>query len=127
RQGLTPPLLARLTRFAEWQTIGLACTLRLTADSVYRGLESGETLNDIVRLLERHGTRAISETVLGSLRSWASKRERVLGYAAALSHDAGDARRGTGSGVGREGAQHLVSPPLRRRAVGDRETSARGQ
>jgi hypothetical protein len=84
RQGLTPPLLARLTRFAEWQTLGLACTLRLTADSVYRGLESGETLNDIVRLLERHGTRAISETVLGSLRSWASKRERVLVYTSAL-------------------------------------------
>jgi hypothetical protein len=84
RQGLTPPLLARLTRFAEWQTLGLACTLRLTADSVYRGLESGETLNDIVRLLERHGTRAISETVLGSLRSWASKRERVLVYPSAV-------------------------------------------
>jgi len=84
RQGLTPPLLARLTRFAEWQSLGLACTLRLTADSVYRGLESGETLNDIVRLLERHGTRAISETVLGSLRSWASKRERVLVYPSAL-------------------------------------------
>lgn len=84
RQGLTTPLLRRLTRFAEWQTLGLACTLRLTADSVYRGLESGETLADIVRLLERHGTRAISETVLGSLRSWASKRERVLVYTSAL-------------------------------------------
>jgi hypothetical protein len=84
RQGLTPSLLSRLTRFAEWQTLGLACTLRLTADSVYRGLEAGETLNDIVRLLERHGTRAISETVLGSLRSWASKRERVLVYPSAV-------------------------------------------
>jgi hypothetical protein len=84
RQGLSPPLLARLTRFAEWQTLGLACTLRLTADSVYRGLEAGETLNDIIRLLERYGTRAISETVLGSLRSWASKRERVLVYPSAL-------------------------------------------
>jgi Helicase conserved C-terminal domain len=84
RQGLTPPLLARLTRFAEFETLGPACTLALNADSVYRGLESGETLADIVRLLERHGTRAVSETVLRSLRSWASKRERVLVYPSAV-------------------------------------------
>ncbi len=84
RQGLTPALVARLSRFAEWKSLGLACTLTLTADSVYRGLESGESLNGIVALLERHGTRAVSETVLGSLRSWASKRDRVRVYPSAL-------------------------------------------
>jgi hypothetical protein len=51
---------------------------------VYHGLEGGETLADLVALFERHGTRGLSETVLGSLRSWASKRERVLVYPAAL-------------------------------------------
>ncbi len=84
RQGLTPGLIARLSHFAEWKALGLACTLQLTAESVYQGLESGETLAEIVALLERHGTRALSETVLGSLRSWASKRERVLVYPSAL-------------------------------------------
>src|SRR5204862_326986 len=42
RQGLTPGLIARLSRVAEWKALGLACTLTLTAESVYRGLESGE-------------------------------------------------------------------------------------
>jgi hypothetical protein len=84
RQGVTPSLVARLSHVAEWEALGLACTLVLTAESVYHGLESGETLADLVTLLERHGTRALSETVLGSLRSWASKRERVLVYPSAF-------------------------------------------
>jgi hypothetical protein len=84
RQGLTPALIARLSRFAAWKTLGLACTLQLTADSVYHGLEGGETLNDLIALFQRHGTRELSETVLGTLRSWASKRERVLVYPTAL-------------------------------------------
>jgi hypothetical protein len=84
RQGVTPGLIARLSHIAEWKALGLACTLALTSESVYHGLESGETVADIVALLERHGTRGLSETVLGSLRSWASKRERVLVFPAAL-------------------------------------------
>jgi hypothetical protein len=84
RQGLTPGLIARLSRVAVWKTLGLACTLQLTAESVYHGLEGGETLAELVALFERHGTRGLSETVLGTLRSWASKRERVMVYPAAL-------------------------------------------
>jgi hypothetical protein len=84
RQGLTPALVARLSRVAVWKTLGLACTLQLTAESVYHGLEAGETLADLVALFERHGTRGLSETVLGTLRSWASKRERVMVYPAAM-------------------------------------------
>lgn len=84
RQGLTPSLVARLSRMAEWKSIGLACTLGLTAESVYRGLESGETLTEILALFDRHGSRALSDTVLNSLRSWASKRERILAFPSAL-------------------------------------------
>jgi hypothetical protein len=84
RQGLTPGLVARLSRIAEWKSIGIACTLGLTADSVYRGLESGESLTEILALFDRHGTRPLSETVLNSLRSWASKRERILAFPSAL-------------------------------------------
>lgn len=84
RQGLTPALVVRLTRIAEWKALGLACTLALTPESVYRGLESGETMAELLALLERHSARALSDTVLDSLRSWASKRERVLVYPSAF-------------------------------------------
>jgi hypothetical protein len=55
RQGLTPALIGKLTRFAAWKTIGSACTMELTAESVYRGLETGLTQDEIQRLLEQHG------------------------------------------------------------------------
>src|SRR5205823_6177134 len=55
RQGLTPALIARLGRVAAWKSLGPACTLQLEPQSVYRGLEAGETFESIVALLERHG------------------------------------------------------------------------
>jgi len=84
RQGLTTLLLGQLTRFAEWKTIGLACTLALTAESVYRGLESGLSAADIQRVLERHSSRPVPASVVETLRSWASKRERVQVYPSAV-------------------------------------------
>jgi hypothetical protein len=84
RQGLTPLLLGQLTRFAEWKTVGLACTLALTAESVYRGLESGLSAADVQRILERHSSRPLPPSVVETLRSWASKRERVQVYPSAV-------------------------------------------
>lgn len=84
RQGLTTALLGQLTRFAEWKTIGLACTLSLTAESVYRGLESGLSAADVQRALERHSTRPLPPSVVETLRSWATKRERVQVYPSAV-------------------------------------------
>jgi hypothetical protein len=83
RQGLTPALVGRLTRFSDWKTFGAACTMELTAESVYRGLETGLTLPEMLRLLEQHGTRAIPATVLDSLRRWSDKRERITVYTSA--------------------------------------------
>lgn len=83
RQGLTPRLIGALTRFAVWKTLGAACTMELTAESVYRGLETGLTLFDIQRLLEQHGTRALPATVLDSLQRWANKRDRITVYTSA--------------------------------------------
>ena len=37
-----------LTRFAKWKGFGAACTLELTAEQTYRGLESGLTLAGMV-------------------------------------------------------------------------------
>ena len=46
RQGLTPALIARLTRFAAWKSLGAACTLQLEPETVYRALEAGRDLRD---------------------------------------------------------------------------------
>lgn len=84
RQGLTLSLAGLLTRTAEWKQLGLACTLSLTADSVYRGLETGLTLDEIIRTLERHSTRPLPESVVETMRSWSTKRERVQVYSSAM-------------------------------------------
>jgi hypothetical protein len=83
RQGLTPALVARLTRFAAWKSLGAACTLQLEPESVYRALEAGETYDSIRQALEQHGTRALPPAVLDSLRTWSNKRDRITVYPSA--------------------------------------------
>jgi hypothetical protein len=83
RQGLTPGLIARLTRFAAWKSLGAACTLQLQPESVYRALESGETFETILQTLQQHGMKATPAPVVESLRTWANKRERIRVYPAA--------------------------------------------
>lgn len=84
RQGLTPALIASLTRFAKWSGIGPACTLELTPEQTYRGLESGLTLPMIVQTLNRHGTRPVPAGVADLLQRWASKRERITIFSSAV-------------------------------------------
>jgi hypothetical protein len=83
RQGLTPHLVAELTRFAAWQNLGAACTLRLGPDTVYRGLETGYSLEEIIRLLQQHSVHELPPGVVESLKTWANKRERLTVYGAA--------------------------------------------
>ncbi|MCS6975796.1 MAG: helicase-associated domain-containing protein [Gemmatales bacterium] len=83
RQGLTPELIGNLSRFCEWKSLGPACTLQLTPESVYRGLETGLTHEDILRLLQQHAVRELPDAVTQALRTWANKRERITVYAAA--------------------------------------------
>ena len=83
RQGLTPSLVGRLTRFAAWKTLGAACTLQLEPETVYRALEAGETFDSIRLALEQHATRAMPAAVLDSLRTWANKRDRITVFPAA--------------------------------------------
>jgi hypothetical protein len=83
RQGLTPGLVAELSRFATWKQIGPACTLELNADETYHGLESGMTLAGIKQTLDRHAIRPVPNNVADLLRRWADKRERITVYPSA--------------------------------------------
>jgi hypothetical protein len=81
---LTPALIATLSRFARWKGLGPACTLELTAEQTYRGLESGLTLPMMMQLLARHSSRPIPPAVADLLQRWASKRERITVFASAV-------------------------------------------
>jgi hypothetical protein len=84
RQGLTPALIATLNRFARWKGLGPACTLELTPEQTYRGLESGLTLPMILQALTRHASRPVPPAVADLLQRWSSKRERITVFASAV-------------------------------------------
>ncbi len=84
RQGLTPTLIATLSRFARWKGLGPACTLELTAEQTYQGLESGLTLPMMLQALARHSSRPIPPAVADLLQRWSSKRERITVFASAV-------------------------------------------
>lgn len=84
RQGLTPSLIATLSRFARWKGLGPACTLELTPEQTYRGLESGLTLPMILQTLTRSATRPVPPTVADLLQRWSSKRERITVFTSAV-------------------------------------------
>ena len=84
RQGLTPALIASLSRFARWKGLGPACTLELTPEQTYRGLESGLTLPMILQTLTRSSTRPVPLAVADLLQRWSSKRERITVYSSAV-------------------------------------------
>jgi hypothetical protein len=83
RQGLTPALIAQLSRFARWKSLGAACILELHAEHVYRGLESGLHLQEIQTLLQQHGMRGVPDNVHDALRTWSNKRDRIVVYSEA--------------------------------------------
>ena len=80
RHGLTPTLITEMSRLARWQSLGAACMLRLDADSVYHGLESGMESEAILRFLTRHSMRELPDNVVAAVRTWSNKRERIVVY-----------------------------------------------
>jgi hypothetical protein len=84
RQGLTPALVGTLSRFARWKGLGPACTLELTAEQTYHGLESGLTLPMMLQALARHSSRPVPPAVADLLQRWSSKRERITVFASAV-------------------------------------------
>ncbi len=83
RQGLTPTLIGQFSRFARWSQVGAALELKLTPESIYRGLEGGLTTEAILERLGRHSSRPLPPGVAEALRTWAGRRDRVTYYGSA--------------------------------------------
>ncbi|WZO97631.1 hypothetical protein EP7_004673 [Isosphaeraceae bacterium EP7] len=82
RQGLTPGLIGRLSRFLLWTRVGAALELKLTPESVYRGLEGGLAPDSMVREMAEHSQRALPPGVADSVRTWSVRRDKVTYHAA---------------------------------------------
>jgi len=83
RQGLTPQLVGRLSRFAWWSQLGAALELKLTRESIVHGLDGGLTPASMLETLTRHSQRPLPPGVIDAVQNWANRRERVTYYAAA--------------------------------------------
>jgi hypothetical protein len=77
RQGLTPAIIGQISRFAWWQKLGAALELKLTPESIYRGLEGGLTTQKIVDRLNKHSVRPLPPAVSDALATWSGRRDRV--------------------------------------------------
>lgn len=83
RQGLNPGLIGQLSRFARLIQSGAALELRLTAESVYHGLEGGLSPREMLDRLAVHSQRPLAASVAEAVKTWAERRERVTYYASA--------------------------------------------
>ena len=71
--------LAFLERHAERMSVQEHLVqYHLTRDSVYRGLEGGTKLDDLLAELEKGAGRELPQNVAAELREWAAQRERVV-------------------------------------------------
>ncbi len=83
RQGLNPFLIGLFSQFLTWSQLGAALEMKLTADSVYRGLECGLTLDRMLERLQRHSARPLPAGVAEALRTWTQRRERIVFHSSA--------------------------------------------
>jgi hypothetical protein len=82
RQGLTPQMVGRLSRFAWWTQIGSALELKLSRESIVFGLDLGSKPEWMLETLSRASQRPLSRGVTEAISHWAERRERVVFYAA---------------------------------------------
>jgi hypothetical protein len=83
RQGLSPQLIGRLSRFAWWTKIGAAMELKLTQESVVLGLEGGQTAEQMIEILARHSQRPLPALVADAIGRYVNRREQITFYMAA--------------------------------------------
>ena len=93
RQGLTPQLVGRLSRFAWWTQIGSALELKLSRESIVFGLDRGSKPEWMLETLTRHSQRPLSRGVIEAINHWAERRERVVFYAATTLIEFGNQSR----------------------------------
>lgn len=75
---LSTAQLAFLERHADRQhSQEHVAEYRLTRDSVYRGLESGTSLEDLLMYLEKGFGKDLPQNVIIEIREWASQREKI--------------------------------------------------
>lgn len=77
RQGLTPEVIGQLTCFAQWKQLGSVLELTLTAESVYRGLETIGNAKEFLAWLAQHSAHPVPASLAEALRTWSGRRERV--------------------------------------------------
>ncbi len=82
RQGLTPQMVGRLSRFAWWTQIGSALELKLSRESIVFGLDLGSKPEWMLETLSRASQRPLSRGVIEAINHWAERRERVVFYSA---------------------------------------------
>ena len=102
RQALTPGQIARLSRLGTWKTLGAACQMVITPQTVYRALEAGESLDGLRGFLEGRSGRPLPGAVWDQLRGWAGKRERLAVHSGATLlefDDPADMEEAQGRGV----------------------------
>ncbi len=76
---LTPPQLAFLNLHAECvSSLQHTAHYRLTRDSVYRGLESGTAVDDLLATLQAGARNPLPQNIVVELKSWAQLRERIV-------------------------------------------------
>ncbi len=78
-EQVNAPQLAFLERHAErTKSHHHTAHYRLTRESVYRGLESGTSLDDLLKGLQAGSQADLSQNIMVELREWASLRERIV-------------------------------------------------
>jgi hypothetical protein len=90
RQGLTPQLVGRLSRFAWWSQIGSALELKLSRESIVFGLDRGAKPKWMLETLAQHSQHPLSRGVVDAINNWAERRERVIFYTATTLIEFGD-------------------------------------
>jgi hypothetical protein len=106
-----PDQLAFLERHAERaQAQQHTAQYRLTRDSIYRGLESGTSLDELLSRLREGTDRGLPQNVEVEIREWAALRDRVVLYRQARLLEFADA----------EARQAALQMGLAAEPVGDR-------
>ncbi len=83
RQGLNPGLIGQLSRFMRWSQAGAALEMKLTPESVYRGLEGGMSPDAMLDRLAKHSARPLPAGVAEAVKTWSNRRDRITYHGAA--------------------------------------------